>query len=171
MPFCALWRADTLNDIIQLRPSMIFVTGTRGFSTVDKANKVVTGDARTAIWEAGMGKTLEKLKRASKQIIYISDTPISKFDAPVCLQQHQNSIAACSTPFNKSVSMSWLAEEHKVATSEKVVWVDPTSWICSTDPCSPLSGRYGIFVDKGHLTATFAWTLEKPLWTQISSQI
>lgn len=170
MPNCALWRADTLNDIAAMKPSMIFVTGTRGFSTVDSQNKVLAGDARTAVWEAGMIKTLNRLKRASSQVFLISDTPISNFDVPVCLAQHLKTIAACATPFAKSVSIDWLNEEKRVADIEKIMWIDPTPWICSTDPCSPLSGRYEIFVDKGHLTAQFAWTLEKPLWRAISAK-
>ena len=169
MPNCAIWRTDALNDIAKLKPSMVFVTGTRGFTTVDKSNKVLLGDDRTAAWEAGMDRTLTKLKKASSEVVFISDTPISKYDAPVCLAEHTQSIASCATPFDKSVSTSWLTEEAKVAQSENVTWVNPTSWICSTDPCSPLSGRYEIFVDKGHLTASFAWTLERPLWKQLTT--
>lgn len=168
MTNCALWRADTLNDIVTMKPSMIFVTGTRGFSTVDAKNKVLTGAARTAAWELGMTKTLTRLKRASSKVVMIGDSPISQYEAPACLAAHPKSVAACATPFNKSVSIDWLNEEQKVAIANKVTFVDPTPWICGTDPCSPLSGRYQIFVDKGHLTASFAWTLEKPLWTQLS---
>lgn len=169
MPNCALWRADTLNDIVKMKPSMIFVTGTRGFSTVDKSNKVLLGDARTKVWEAGIIHTLDKLKRASTRIVLIGDTPVSIVDAPICLQSHLKSIESCATPFAKAVSLSWLTEEKHVSDLEKITFADPTPWICSTEPCSPLSGRYEIFVDKGHLTATFARTLERPLWAQVSS--
>ena len=169
MDNCPLWRADTLNDIIAFKPLMVFVAGTRGFATIDKNLKVATGDSRTAIWEAGMARTFAKLKKATQKIVYLSDTPISQYDVPLCLQQHRTSIENCSTPFAKAVSTSWLQEEKRVADIAGVTWIDPTPWICSTDPCSPLSGRYQIFVDMGHLTSSFAWTLEKPLWTSITS--
>jgi hypothetical protein len=171
MPNCSLWRTAILNDIVALKPSLIFVTGTRGFATVDKGGKLLLGTARTATWESGMIRTIEKLKKGSPEIVMISDSPISMYEVPQCLRENPTSIEKCATPYAKAVSQSWLAEEKKVAGIEKIIWVDPTPWICSTDPCSPLSGRYQIFVDRGHLTATFAWTLEKPLWGNISALI
>ena len=170
MSNCPIWRDETLNDIVSMKPSMIFVAGTRGFSTVDSNMKVLAGNVRTTTWEAGMARTFNILKKASKQVVYISDTPISSVDSPTCLKAHKNSISACATPFSKAVSLSWLAEEAHVASTAGVTYIDPTSWICTTDPCSPLAGKYVIYVDSGHLTASFAWTLEKPLWAQLTAQ-
>jgi hypothetical protein len=168
MPNCTIWRDATINDLLKIKPKAIFISGTRGFSTIDENNQVLSGDSRTAAWESGMRSTLMQLKTATQNLVYISDTPMSIFDVPECLRLHPKSIAACATPFSKSVSLDWLAEEEKVANLENAIWVNPTSWICTTDPCSPLVGRYEIFVDKGHLTASFAATLEKPLWAKIS---
>jgi hypothetical protein len=143
---------------------MIFVAGTRGFATVDGQGKVVLGNSRTGLWEAGMIRTLEQLKSASNQVIYLGDTPISQYDVSMCLQAHLDSVAHCSTPYEKSVSKTWIAEEAHIASLENVTWVDPTPWICSTNPCTPIQGRYEIFLDRGHLTASFARTLERPFW-------
>jgi hypothetical protein len=169
MTNCATWRRQTIKQIQTLKPNWIFISGTRGFATVDSNNNLLMGDTRTATWEAGMLKTIDQLKTASTRIIYISDTPISDFDVPTCLMANQQSIKACSTPYSRSVSQSWLAEEEHVAQLENITWINPTDWICTTDPCSPLSGKYVIFVDKGHLTATFAATLERPLWKTLTS--
>jgi hypothetical protein len=168
MENCNIWRESTLNDLISIKPKAIFVSGTRGFSTVNAKNQILLGSDRTASWENGMRTTLARLRLATQNLIYISDTPISIVDVPECLRLHPRSIAACATPFGKSVSLDWLAEDEKVASVENATWVDPTSWICTTNPCSPLVGKYEIFVDKGHLTASFAATLEKPLWAKIS---
>ena len=169
MPNCPIWRNETLDDIAQIKPYLTFVAGTRGFTTVDQNNTVLLGIDRTTAWEAGMVRTLDKLKSASKLLVYLGDTPVSLVDVPSCLAAHRLHIAECATPYAKSVSTSWITEEQKVAMMEKAIWVDPTSWICTTDPCSPLVGRYQIFVDKGHLTATFAATLERPLWAQVTA--
>jgi len=61
-----------------------------------------------------MISTLETLKKASKRVVYLGDTPISDYDVPVCLKAHFTSIAACATPFAKAVSMAWRSEEHHV---------------------------------------------------------
>ncbi len=164
MTNCSIWRKNTLKQISSIHPEMTFVGGTRGFSTVDAKGNVLTGDVRTAVWEAGMTRTLKSLKASSKSVIYLGDTPSSSFDVPACLMAHKNSIASCSTPFAKAVSVSWLVEEKHVADTLGVTWVDPTPWICTTNPCSPLSGNYIIYIDGAHLAATFSATLERPLW-------
>ena len=168
MTNCAVWRKNTLKQITGIHPDMTFVGGTRGFSTVDAKGNVLSGDVRTAAWEAGMTRTLKSLKASSKSVIYLADTPSSSMDVPTCLIAHKNSIAACSTPFAKAVSVSWLAEEKHVADTLGVTWVDPTPWICTTNPCSPLVGNYIIYIDGAHLAATFSATLERPLWAYLT---
>ncbi|MCX6429662.1 MAG: SGNH hydrolase domain-containing protein [Actinobacteria bacterium] len=168
MPNCAIWRKNTLKQIVQLHPAMVFVTGTRGFSTINSKGEVLVSDVREMAWEAGMKRTLDTLKTASSRVIFISDTPLSQFVPPTCLATHKSSILACSTPISAAVSLDWLGHEADVATSENVTWIDPTTWVCPSDPCSPISGKTLVYVDGGHLTATFARTLEKPLWKEIS---
>ena len=168
MPNCAIWRKNTLKQIVQLHPAMVFVTGTRGFSTINSKGDVLVNDVREMAWEAGMKRTLDTLKTASSNVIFISDTPLSMFNPPTCLAAHKASILACSTPISAAVSLDWLGHEADVAKSESVTWVDPTTWVCPSDPCSPIAGKTLVYVDAGHLTATFARTLEKPLWKEIS---
>ena len=46
-------------------------------------------------------------------------------------------------------------------------WVDPTAWVCRTDPCPVVFGRFLIFRDQHHLTATYS----RALATQLSEQL
>ena len=108
------------------------------------------------------------MKSATKKVVYLADTPISIFNVPDCLAAHKKSVAACSTPYARAVNVDWISEEKKIAIGQGITFVDPTPWICKTDPCSPISGNYLIFVDGGHLTATFAKTLESPLWKELT---
>ncbi|MBI3428778.1 MAG: hypothetical protein HY050_01705 [Actinobacteria bacterium] len=169
MTNCKVWRANTLKRIQSLRPLMVIVTGTRGFSTIGKDGSVLKGDERTTAWQTGMKRTVDLLKLASKKVVMISDTPASMFDAPNCLLEHRLSILACSTPITTAISMDWLAQERALATQEKIQMVDSSLWICPSDPCSPIQGNILIYSDTGHLTATFSATLEKPLWKVVSS--
>jgi hypothetical protein len=167
MTNCAIWRNNTLNQIVKLHPAYILVSGTRGFATVGPGNVVLTGQARANAWQAGMVRTINRLKLASKHVILLSDTPASIFDPPVCLAAHLKSVLACSTPVDRAVSTAWLAIEKGVADSEKISWIDPTLWVCSTDPCPPIVDNTMIYVDGGHMTATFALSLEKRLASKI----
>lgn len=149
---------------------MIFVAGTRGFSTIDEFVNILSGQERTDVWEEGMTKTLADLKAATPDLVYLADTPISQFNVPQCLSKYPRSLVKCATPYSKAISESWINEEEKIALGSGATFVDPTSWICQSDPCSPVQGRNIIYVDGGHLTATFSKTLERPLWQFLTAR-
>lgn len=156
MKNCALWRTQSIARIQAANPYAVVVTGTRGFVTVDANNKVLTGDAKTAVYEAGMNKTLLALKQATPRVVLVSDIPISNFDPKVCLSKHPKSTLACATPVGDAISTSWENEEVKVAQAANVQIIDPAFWICPTSPCPVTIGSILIYLDAGHLTATFS---------------
>ena len=163
MKNCSSWRIATLAKIAKLKPDIVIVSGTKGFATVDSKGVVLAGDARTAAWKAGMLRTLAKLKAASPRVVMLGDTPAFSVDAPDCLLLHLTSIAACATPFIQATAPAWHLVESSVASQMKVQLIDPTLWICQTDPCSVVQGNYLVFVDAGHLSETFATYLAPQL--------
>ena len=170
MENCGIWRKNTINQIISLKPSWIFVSGTKGFATINLQGLMVDEPERTNIWKAGMKSTLQKLHEASSNVIFIGDTPISIFDVPTCLSMNLKNYANCATPFWNAVDTDWTLVEQSVARDAGVIYVDPTFWVCKTDPCSPLDANRQIYIDSSHLSATFAVTLERPLWAAVSNQ-
>ncbi len=168
MKNCTSWRIATLAKIAKLKPDIVLVAGTKGFATVDGKGKVLTGDARTAAWKAGMIRTLTKLKAASPRVVLMGDTPASSVDAPDCLILHPFSIAACATPFFQATAPAWHLVESEVANKMAVQLVDPTLWICNTDPCSVVQGNYLVFVDGGHLSESFSTSLAPKLKSALS---
>ena len=168
MKNCTSWRVATLAKIAKLKPDMVLVAGTKGFATVDSKGKVLTGDARTSAWQAGMIRTLTKLKAASPRVVLLGDTPASSVDAPDCLLLHPFSIAACATPFIQATAPAWHLVESGVANKMGVQLIDPTLWICNTDPCSVVQGNFLVFVDGGHLSETFSTSLAPKLRSALS---
>ena len=160
---CATWRTAAVARLVKLRPALILVTGTRGFAVVDAAGHLLSGDARTAAWEAGMSRTLAKLIPATKRVIMLADTPLSLVDPPVCLSAHPQSVLACATPVDGAISASWLAEEAKLAAVSGIGFIDPTPWVCPSSPCPVVLGDLLVYRDAGHLTATFAAALSDRL--------
>jgi hypothetical protein len=171
MENCEHWRTDTINTIKQIKPYMVLVSGTRGFTTLDENGLVPIGSERTSIWVDGMTRTLQALHSATKNLVYIADVPSARDDVVTCLIAHPESIKACSLTRAAAISTSWLNKENQVATDNGAIFVDPTDWICSTDPCSPLQGRYVKYVNAGHLTATYMRLLEAPLWRVINTKL
>jgi hypothetical protein len=166
---CGIWRANTLKQIVVIKPSIVFLAGTRGFATINADGNILKGIDRTDAWDAGMKRTIDTLKVAGKKVVYLSDIPTAIVDVNSCLVKHPKSILACSNPVPMAISTDWLEEEHQVAAKESITWIDPTLWVCSTNPCSPIVGNILKYVDPGHMTATFAISLEKPLWKQLSA--
>jgi hypothetical protein len=171
MQNCPIWRDATIRQIYNLQPNLVIVAGTRGFSTINSTGQVATGDERKNIWEDGILTTFADLNFSADRVVYIADIPASIYDVPTCLASNQKDITKCATPFNKAVDLDWLGTEKSVAEQGGVGFIDPTSWICKTDPCSPISGSNEIYVDGGHMTATFAATLEPQLASALAKVV
>ncbi len=168
---CANWRSLAIARLVRARPAIILVTGTRGFAVVDASGKLLTGDARTRAWDAGMHRTLAKLVPAAGEVIMIADTPLSLVDPPVCLSQHPSSVLACATPVKDAINDAWLAEERRVADLEGVGFIDPTRLVCPSSPCPAVLGNFLVYRDGGHLTATFSAALTDRLYAAVVADL
>jgi len=156
---CAIWRSLAIDRLVEAHPALILVAGTRGFAVVDGSGHLLSSDARTRAWEAGMQRTPARLIPAAGRVIMLADTPLSLVDPPVCLSVHPSSVLACATPVKSAINTAWLAEEHLLAASEGVGFIDPTPWVCPSSPCPVVLGNLLVYRDAGHLTATFAAAL------------
>ena len=156
MANCPLWRKAAIKRIAAENPYLVLIASSRSWATTDSSGKVVTGDARTALFDAGMKRTIEALKPTALHVIYLEDTPGQKQDPPLCLSQHPESTLACSTPVSQSINSAWQDEEHSIANSEGIGIIDPSYWVCPTDPCPVVIGNLEIFQDQSHLTATYS---------------
>jgi peptidoglycan/LPS O-acetylase OafA/YrhL len=164
---CARWRASAVARLVKERPEIILVTGTRGFQAVDASGRMLSGEARTQAWVAGMKRTLGRLTATAGRVILIADAPLSRVDPPVCLSQHPASLLACTTPVSGAIDDRWLRGERSLAAQAGVGFIDPTRWICPTSPCPVVLGNLLVYRDAGHLTATFA----AALWHRLESAI
>ncbi len=167
---CTAWREEAIARLAATRPAVIVVAGTHGISPVDASGALLTGDAVTRAWEAGMGRTLGRLIPVAGRVILLADTPTSRVDPPLCLSQHPESILACATPAGTAIDGPWLAAERQLVAQTGVGFIDPTSWVCPSDPCPPVLGNLLVYQNAGHLTATFAAALAGRLGSAILEQ-
>ena len=168
---CDAWRARAIDRLVAERPSLILVAGTRGFALADDSGTVLTEDARTRAWEAGMQRTLSRLVPAAGDVILLADVPLSRVDPPVCLSQHPNSVLACATQVADATDPTWLNEERRAAGRAGAGFIDPSLWVCPSSPCPVVLGRYLVYRDPGHMTATFAQALGGRLGTAIARDL
>jgi peptidoglycan/LPS O-acetylase OafA/YrhL/outer membrane biosynthesis protein TonB len=171
MKNCSIWRKTAIAKIIAAKPYIVVIAGTRGFATIDASGKLLSGAKRTAAYDAGMKRTIDKIKTTAKHVILMEDTPASMFDPPVCLATHRSSTLACSTPVEKAISSSWQSEEHTLAADESIGIIDPSFWVCPTAPCPVVIGNLLVYMDPGHLTATFSAALSRRMGSAITAAI
>ena len=156
MKNCPIWRAASIKRIIAANPYLVLIASSRSWATTDATGAIVTGDARTALFDAGMKSTIDAIKPSASHVVYLEDTPAQIQDPPLCLSQHPKSTLACATPVSQSINSSWQAEEQAIASYEGIGIIDPSYWVCPTDPCPVVIGNLEIFQDNSHLTATYA---------------
>lgn len=153
---CPTWRADTLARIAREQPELVIVTSTRGFRVVDDAGNQLVGEEKTAAWREGMARALDLLGDASDRVVLVADTPMSRTDPPECLSESLDSILACATPYELAVNPAWIEEERAAAARSGASFVDPTAWVCPSDPCPPVLGNFLVLKDPGHMSTFFA---------------
>lgn len=168
MTACTAFRKAAIAKLAKYHPTVILVTGTRGFRAIDAAGHVLTGTARTSAWTAGMERTLDKLIPIAGRVAMIADTPNSRFpDTIGCTRLHPASILACSTSVTLAVSYSWLNTEYHVALTQHVAFIDAERWVCRSSPCPLVVGSLVTHRNAGHMTLRFA----KSLWSRMDGAV
>jgi hypothetical protein len=161
---CDQWRENTYRRIESERPALVLIANNRGVRIVGSDGvTTLQGAERTKAWRTGMASTLARLTPFADHVVIIGDTPHSMFDVPVCLSEHPGDTLACSTPFDRAVSLSWLGEEQAAAAHGGAGFVNPTQWVCPSSPCPAVIGNFMVYRDEHHLTTPFSAALSKRL--------
>jgi hypothetical protein len=148
------------------RPDLVVVSDSRGYKAMVDGSAVPVANVRDR-WDAAAGRTLERLVTLARHVVVIGDTPRAQADPPVCLSANLDDATACAVPFATAVKPEWTAGESIVAEEAGAAFIDPTPWVCRTDPCPAVIGRLLVFRDQHHLTATYARALSERLYARL----
>lgn len=155
---CSRWRANALARIAAERPSLVVVSDDRFYElAINGAAVPVAQDV--GLWDAGLARTLTRLLAVAGSVVLIGDTPRSRVDVPVCLAAHRTNARACATPAGQAIDQGWLAADRATAASAGAQFIDPSAWVCPSDPCPPIIGHLLVYRERDHLTAAFAASL------------
>ena len=157
---CDAWRENVFGLISSTRPSLVVMAMSRAYTLVDGSTTVTSGK-RPDLWDAGIAASLSRLTGSADHVVLVGDTPRSKFDPPVCLSKHLDDVLACATPSTRSYDVKRTAADQELATAAGVTFIDPTAWVCPTEPCPVVIGNYLVFRDSHHLTTPFATALAR----------
>jgi hypothetical protein len=160
---CDTWRLAAFERIAAEHPALVLVADARNYEITVNGVLVSVRD-HADLWAAALKRTVVRLEASAAHVVVIGDTPSSTSDPPSCLSSNLLDASACAVPYLQAVDPVQAAEQASVATSAGAGWIDPAPLICRTDPCPAIFGRFLIYRDEGHLTATYARALAEPLY-------
>jgi hypothetical protein len=119
--------------------------------------------------QTGLKATIEVFKKAGVKVIIIGDNPVmmsgttfsSTYLPGGCVSLHLTTLRSCDTSLTASLTYTQSAAEKAAAVSKGAVFIDTTSWFCSTTTrqCPSVIGNYVAYRDSGHLSFAYAATL------------
>jgi len=156
---CDQWRQNVLAAAIGMKPALVVAAGTRTESIVDRATGQLIDPAKAgAEWQAGWSRTLAKLSSAGVPVVVLRDTPWPGKDMASCVAQNMSNPSTCDVSraaLDKSIYDVGMT--HGVPQAHGV---DLSDIICDKTVCPATRGKYLVYRDTNHLTATFAKALE-----------
>lgn len=158
-PECTTWLGMTLDRIASERPDLVIISDARSTRFLIDGEAVRSTD-RDDLWGAGLDGTIVAAQRAgAAAVVVIGDTPDPAGDPPECLSAHLEDALACATPVDTAIAPRRLATERAVAAARGAAFIDPSDWLCPTDPCPAVIGRLLVYRDGHHMTTPFSRAL------------
>jgi hypothetical protein len=173
MRSCLTWRERAVARIARLHPTIVLVSGTRGFAVVDINGRLLSGRAKTNAWVRGMKWTLSRLVPSARRVILLADTPSTLYFNPAaCLARNRWHAIRCATSVAHAISYPWLNTESNVGRVMKAGFVNPELWVCPTNPCPEVVWGRLVHRNRGHLTVSFPisqWRrMQRAILTELS---
>jgi hypothetical protein len=104
-------------------------------------------------WQDGVDAIFQFLRRSTKQVIFISDTPYPLHSAPDCVAAHLSELRACTRQRRDATVLPAIkAAELRIARQEQINTIDPSSWFCTPSVCPVIVGNVLVYHDKSHMT-------------------
>jgi len=156
---CDQWHQWAVSTIDRLHPDLLIVSqlspyvGPRSADGVQ--NEVSPGQAAR-----GLLALFRSVRGAGIRKVVLGDIPqVSTAEPPpACLSAHPDDVQACSrsaAPVAGAVERQYDDAEHLAAVGAGGRYIDTTPWFCSS-VCTSVIGRYVVYMDAFHITATYA---------------
>ena len=160
---CDEYRAALFADLTGPdRPSLVLATSTQTESLVSRSSgERLAGPAAQQEWRAGWTRTLTTLSKAGVPVVVLRDTPWPGTDMAKCVSQHLDDPSSCDLSTDELSPTTF--DIDLVKGLEGASAIDLTDSLCSGTTCPAVIGRYLVYRDDSHLTATYAASIASRL--------
>lgn len=162
---CAAWHRVALARIRALRPDLVVIS-----QEVDLA----PGGASysTSQWKSSMAGLLRSLADVGAKAVVFGNLPspatasggaseAQVLAGPICVARHRQDVQHCA--LRVRTLARYRTAEQEAARVAGVPYISMIPYFCSGPTCSPVIGKYQVYWDPYHVTATYARYLTLPL--------
>ncbi len=154
---CLDWRRDALEQIVALKPKIIFVSSLSTY--------VPKRETAEQAWD----DTLTTLRSTGAQLVYIADTPYPGFQIADCMSGAMDDWNKCDFAFDDYPRFEPILEMPPGKGKDRIITVSVNDLLCDGNTCFPARNKILFYRDESHLTATAAEVLEPALVKQLDS--
>lgn len=140
---CAAWRLRLVDRIISLEPDVVVAMGTR----------TDAGDVDEWLPQ-GYVAAWQQLVDVGVPVIGLRDNPRHAEDVPDCMARWGDTAPACELP-RSSVYDDRLVRDADEFLPAGVALLDTSPYFCTDTVCPALVGNVRVYMDGGHVTATY----------------
>jgi peptidoglycan/LPS O-acetylase OafA/YrhL len=151
---CDQWRRNALQRIEAEHPAYLFVASARDYQVVDDQGNPQPFDASLPQWSDALEHVLTRLHAAAERTVMFAETPRFDTDPVECLARHAR-VDACTDPASQHIDADYSQLESTAASAASVDLISANDWLCPDGVCPLVMGRYLIYRDTTHVTATF----------------
>jgi peptidoglycan/LPS O-acetylase OafA/YrhL len=157
---CNRWHQWAVHWINNHSPSVLVITQDSVYTSPGDHGSPA-GSFSASQWKQGLSKLFDSIKVPGIRTILLGNIPQFAQSSPACLAAHLSDVQACSAPVHSAV-LGFNQLERSTARAAGVEYVDTIPWFCSAT-CTAIIGRYVVYLDGIHITATWARYLESVL--------
>ncbi len=165
---CNVWREVVIARIAAEHPALVLASGRHKFEpTVGGVH--LEGDAALAAMKDGAARMVARLQPLAARVAVIGDTPEIPVEPADCLSSNPDHLLRCAIPRDVALDRVWIDVERKIALDHEASFLDSSDWVCPTDPCPLVIGRFLVYQDTNHILPPFAEALSSRLSASLAS--
>ena len=154
---CDQWHEWALGELRRLHPDLVIFSQENTYTT--PAAPGAWGHQFTETeWGRAVSTMFRAVRASGARPVFLGNIPLLSQDGPACLAAHEAAVQSCSAPVGETHGPLDQVEA-SISAASGVTYVDPTPWFCSAT-CTAVIGHYVPYLDKYHVTATYARYLE-----------
>ena len=150
---CAPHRDWTFSYLQEIKPDLIFLSD-QPYHPIAIGDKD-SGDAHDQLWEEGLQRSLQTLKKLNSKIVYLG-TPDSGWETSLigCTNAQGELKKSCFGSIAKD--RNYVLTQKYATEAVGGLFIDLKGWICDLGTCPPIIDNTPVFYDGAHFSEAFA---------------